>query len=141
MGAALMSTAILVHRARIAVRWGDLDALGHVNAARYFTYFEQARAEWMRAHGLAITTDQGPVLARTSCAFRRPLFYPDEILVEILAEPPRRSSLLTRYRILDGKGILCAEGDGTVVWFDFESNRPVRFPDDLIDRLMQPYDG
>jgi hypothetical protein len=51
--------SILVHVARIQVRWGDLDALGHVNAAKYFTYFEQARADWMRVHGLTIQTDQG----------------------------------------------------------------------------------
>jgi acyl-CoA thioester hydrolase len=134
-----MTEPHVVHVAHIDVRWGDLDALGHVNAAKYFTYFEQARAEWMRAHGLSIRTDQGPVLASTSCAFKRPLFYPDEIRVEISAELPRRSSLVTRYRVYNGEGTLCAEGEGMVVWFDFERNRPIAFPDDLLGALLQPH--
>lgn len=28
---------------RIPVLWGDMDALGHVNNARYFAWFESAR--------------------------------------------------------------------------------------------------
>lgn len=133
-----MTDSILVHAARIPVRWGDQDALGHVNAATYFTYFEQARAEWLRSRGLAIQTDQGPVLAHTSCSYKRPLFYPGEIVVEIRTDPPRRSSLVTRYRIIDSEGTLCAEGEGTVVWFDFERERPIRFPDEIIDLLLTP---
>ncbi len=33
----------LVHESIISVRWGDMDALGHVNNAVYFRYIEQAR--------------------------------------------------------------------------------------------------
>jgi acyl-CoA thioester hydrolase len=133
-----MAESTLVHAARMPVRWGDQDALGHVNAATYFTYFEQARAEWMRSRGLAIQPDKGPVLAHTECSYKRPLHYPGEIVVEITAEPPRRSSILTRYRITDGQGHLCAEGTGKVVWFDFEKGKPIRFPDEIIDLLLRP---
>ncbi len=31
----------------INVRWSDMDAIGHVNNARYFTYMEQVRIEWL----------------------------------------------------------------------------------------------
>ena len=33
----------LVHIERIAIRWGDMDAMGHVNNTVYFRYMEQAR--------------------------------------------------------------------------------------------------
>jgi acyl-CoA thioesterase FadM len=33
----------------IEVAPGDLDYLGHVTAARYLAYFEEARVEWLRA--------------------------------------------------------------------------------------------
>ena len=33
----------LVHEMRIPVRWGDLDAMGHVNNTIYFRYFESLR--------------------------------------------------------------------------------------------------
>ena len=37
----------LVHEMRIPVRWGDLDAMGHVNNTIYFRYFESLRIEWL----------------------------------------------------------------------------------------------
>ena len=39
----------LVHEMRIPVRWGDLDAMGHVNNTIYFRYFESLRIEWLHA--------------------------------------------------------------------------------------------
>ena len=41
----------LVHEMRIAVRWGDLDAMGHVNNTIYFRYFESLRIEWLAQVG------------------------------------------------------------------------------------------
>ena len=38
---------LLVHTSRQAVRWADMDMLGHVNNTSYFRYFEQARIEWV----------------------------------------------------------------------------------------------
>ena len=36
----------LVHVERIPIRWGDMDAMGHVNNTVYFRYMEQARIGW-----------------------------------------------------------------------------------------------
>ena len=36
----------LVHTERIPVRWGDMDAMGHVNNTVYFRYMEQTRICW-----------------------------------------------------------------------------------------------
>ena len=36
----------LAHLERIAIRWGDMDAMGHVNNTVYFRYMEQARISW-----------------------------------------------------------------------------------------------
>ncbi len=41
----------LLHKMPISVRWGDMDAMGHVNNAAYLTYFEQARFDWWKATG------------------------------------------------------------------------------------------
>src|SRR6218665_2194817 len=37
----------LVHEMRFPVRWGDMDAMGHVNNTVYFRYLETARIDWM----------------------------------------------------------------------------------------------
>jgi len=36
----------LVHIERIPVRWGDMDAMGHVNNTVYFRFMEQTRISW-----------------------------------------------------------------------------------------------
>ncbi|MGH8708962.1 MAG: acyl-CoA thioesterase, partial [Burkholderiales bacterium] len=36
----------LAHVERIPIRWGDMDAMGHVNNTTYFRYMEQARISW-----------------------------------------------------------------------------------------------
>ena len=47
-----------VHTTEIAVRWGDMDAGGHVNNSRFFTYFEEARVDWLgqRSTGRSLPT-------------------------------------------------------------------------------------
>ena len=39
----------LVHTEIIPIRWGDMDAMGHVNNTVYFRYMEQARICWFDA--------------------------------------------------------------------------------------------
>jgi Thioesterase-like superfamily len=41
----------LVYEMRIPMRWGDMDAMGHVNNTLYFRYLETVRIEWMRSIG------------------------------------------------------------------------------------------
>ena len=31
----------------IAIRWGDMDAMGHLNNSSYFRFLETARIDWM----------------------------------------------------------------------------------------------
>ena len=41
----------LVHQMEIPIRWGDMDAMGHVNNTVYFRYLETLRIEWFRSIG------------------------------------------------------------------------------------------
>ena len=53
-----------VHSKNFNIAWGDMDALGHVNNARYFDYFQEARIEWLAGLGLDLqqTTDMNLLL-------------------------------------------------------------------------------
>ena len=42
----------LVFETRFPIRWGDMDAMGHVNNAVYFRYMETVRIEWMTQAGM-----------------------------------------------------------------------------------------
>lgn len=40
-----MTDKKLIHISRIKIRWGDMDAFGHVNNTVYFRYMEQTRID------------------------------------------------------------------------------------------------
>jgi acyl-CoA thioester hydrolase len=41
----------LVYSNQMPIRWGDQDAMGHVNNTVYFRYMEQTRIEWLESFG------------------------------------------------------------------------------------------
>ena len=62
----------LIHECLIPVRWGDMDAYGHVNNTLYFRYMETARCDWLESVGLPPGEgDDGPVIVSAFCNFHR----------------------------------------------------------------------
>ncbi len=63
------------HQMQIDIRWGDMDAYGHVNNTIFFRYFEMARFCYFEALGL---DDKGMmptvVLAKIQCQFKKHWF-------------------------------------------------------------------
>ena len=72
-----------VHSMVIPMRWGDMDAMGHINNTLYFRYMEIARLQWFGELGLpANPQGLGPVIANAFCNFIRQLEYPGDVLVD-----------------------------------------------------------
>lgn len=132
-----MSDKKLVHTMRIAVRWGDMDAMGHVNNAVYFRYIETARLAWLDQIGaLPDPAGVGPVLISAQCSFLKQLKYPAEIEITSYVGPPGRSSFVMSHEIrvvsADGQAEqLHAEGAAKIVWVDFEAEKSVCLPDEI----------
>jgi len=126
---------------RIPIHWGDMDALGHVNNARYFTYFESARFAYFREihiGPLREAPDQGPVLASTRCDFRRQLHYPAEIDIGARVARIGTTSFTMEYAIFDhGTGDLVANGEGVLVWVDYDEGVPIPVPDAVRIRIQE----
>ena len=131
-----MSEKKLVHIERIALRWGDMDAMGHVNNTLYFRYMEQARIAWFES--LVPRADAWDeisiVIVNASCNFRRPINYPGNVEVKVFAGAPGNSSVQTFYE-LQIEEELYADGDATVVFLG-RDQKPLRIPD-RIRALMQ----
>jgi acyl-CoA thioester hydrolase len=130
----------LIFTYEIAVRWGDMDALGHVNNAAYFTYMEQARVAWLESIGEVVRrTGQGPVIVSAACDYKRPIVYPAKLQIKMYAGPPGRSSFETRYQIMDSKSppLLYALGKAQVVWVDHEQGCSMPVPS-AIRALLPP---
>ena len=127
----------LVHVEHIPIRWGDMDAMGHVNNTVYFRYMEQARIGWFDA----LVPEQeawkstGIVIVNASCNFKKPLNYPGTVEVKVFAGAPGGSSVPTYYE-LSVESQLYADGAATVVFVDAQKQKPLRIPDD-IRQLLQ----
>jgi acyl-CoA thioester hydrolase len=134
----------LIHTMRIPVRWGDMDALGHVNNTVYFRFAEQARIEWLESLGIAdiVAVEEGPVIVNASCTFFRPITYPATVEVRTLIGKPGRSSLPTYYEMrCIGNGdddTLYAEGAAKIVWWNPHTGKSLPLPDFI--REMYPHD-
>lgn len=128
----------LVHTTRMPIRWGDMDAFGHVNNTVFFRYMEQARVEWMEENGMAMDpAGEGPVLINARCSFLRQLKYPGTVEVRTFAAPPGRSSFETivEIRRIDQPELLVAEGAAKVVWVNYAQEKSVPLPDALRELL------
>ncbi|MEO6351597.1 MAG: thioesterase family protein [Oxalobacteraceae bacterium] len=124
----------LVHIARMSIRWGDMDALGHVNNTVYFRYMEQARIEWFSAIGCdPALSAEGPVIVNADCSFIKQLKYPGELEVLTYVGSPGRSSFETVYEIrrVDAGDKIYAHGNAKVVWVHFASEKSTPLPDRL----------
>ncbi len=123
-----------LHEVVLAVRWGDLDALGHLNNTVYFRFMEQARIEWLAAAGHPLTgSGEGIVIADAECTFLRAITYPAEVRVQMLGGPPGRSSFETRYLLSDAAdpATRYATGRARVVWVDHAAERSRPLPQAL----------
>jgi acyl-CoA thioester hydrolase len=120
----------------IRVQWGDMDALGHVNNARYFTWFESARIalfERLRLDSTG-TPEVGPILARTSCDFLAPVTYPAELVAGTRITRLGNTSFGMEYalrRVSPEPERIVARGEGVIVLIDYRSGAKVPIRDDL----------
>jgi acyl-CoA thioester hydrolase len=134
----------LVHQMVIPIRWGDMDAMGHVNNTVYFRYLEIIRIEWFRA--IAIPPDpqgEGALVVNAFCTFHKQLEYPGDIVARHYVGEVGRTSFET-YSTLqrsDDPGVIYASGGATTVWVDFPKQKSAPLPRGLRALLESPPSG
>ena len=124
----------LIFTTVLPIRWGDMDAMNHVNNTVYFRYMEQARIEWLESlgYGTGQRNEEGPVIVNAACTFLVPLTYPGKVEVRMFAGQAGRSSLPTHYELrLAGEDRLYAHGEAKMVWINPASGRAIPLPDSL----------
>ena len=120
-----------VHTTKFGLRFADMDALGHVNNAAYFTFMEQARLEWLTKHAPdAYKQGVGPVIANATCNFRIPLVYPRDVEVRMYLGAPGRSSIDSFYEIA-ADGTTHADGAAKIVWVDLGTGKSTPLPEHI----------
>ena len=119
----------------IPVAWGDMDAYQHVNNAMYARWIESARIAFFTRVGLVQRMRDegvGPILARLTIEYRRPVTYPDMVRVEVATAKVGTTSLTLRYRIWsEDQKAEVATGEDVSVVFDYRAGQPTAIDDAL----------
>ena len=122
----------LTHEMVIPIRWGDMDAMGHVNNTIYFRYLEVIRLEWL--YKVGVTTNRasvGPVIVNTFCNFIKQLEFPGDVLAKHYVTNPGRTSFDTYITLerTDDPGVIYASGGAKTVWVNYEQQKSVPLPE------------
>ena len=122
----------LVFEMQIPIRWGDMDAMNHVNNTSYFRYMETCRIDWMRSIGCQPDPQgEGPVIVNAFCNFYRQLEYPGDVLIKMYASDPGRSTFETWATMArtDQPEVIYAAGGATSIWVNFPAQKAKTLPD------------
>jgi len=121
----------LIHSTEYQIRWGDMDAFGHVNNTMYFLYVQEARIKMMLDKKIA-NDGRGiaPVLAETSCKFIRPITFPETLLINtyIVKTEGKKAFFAHELKCAANPSLIYALLSATVVWFDFKTNASCEIP-------------
>lgn len=131
------NTIVYRHQCRMAVRWGDMDAYGHVNNTVFFRYLESARFAYIEEVCMA-HLDAMPmvVLADIRCHFQAQLHYPADVVVKSAVTRLGNSSFDLHAQIWQDDR-LCATSQAVMVWFDAQSGRPARIPEAVAQAIRE----
>jgi acyl-CoA thioester hydrolase len=117
---------------QVPIAWGEMDSFGHVNNIVYFRWFESARIKYFDCVGFrdpASNRGVAPILASTSCRFRKALTYPDTILAGARVTELSADRFTMEYRIVSAwRNVVAAEGGGVVVAYDYNKHTKAAVP-------------
>jgi acyl-CoA thioester hydrolase len=127
---------------RIDVPFADVDMMGHVNNAKYFTYLENARTEYIFSQEfLSDPRKIGIIIARAELDFKSPSKWRDELTVKMRTSAVGNSSWVYDYEIINEKEKrLIAAGKTVQVSYDYRSGKSISIPKELRKKLIQQID-
>jgi acyl-CoA thioester hydrolase len=130
----------LVQTDRVTMRWGEMDALGHMNNVSYFRYFEEARISWFKNLNIEYQAQgEGPILGTISCKYLKPAIYPLELEITTYVGKPGHSSFRLWHEMYnaDDPKERFAESEAVMVWIDIAAGRSRPMPD-WMRKVVQP---
>jgi acyl-CoA thioester hydrolase len=122
------------------VRFGDLDAMRHLNNVVFLRYFETARIAYLRelipAHDPAHPErdDFGVIFAECHINYRSPVHFDEEVAINLSIGNVRRSSFRVEFE-MRVESRLVAEGYGVLVGFDYVEQTAAQLPESVRERL------
>ena len=126
----------------IDVRYGDLDPQGHLNNAKYLTYFESGRINYFVHLGLFTPghsfMDIGVIMAEASVTFHAPVHYGMPVKVGVRTSKIGNKSMVVDQNIIHAEsGEVLATGKVILVAFDYHTNKTLPVPDVMREKISK----
>jgi len=123
------------------VRFGDLDAMRHLNNVVFLRYFETARISWLRTvmpeHDPAHPEGHfGVIFAACHIDYRSPAHFDEEVAINVRPADVGTKSFRIEFEMRCGERLL-AEGYGVLVGYDYAAGTTMALPEPLKRRLAE----
>lgn len=121
----------------LQLRFGDTDAMGHVNNAKVIVYLEVGRVRFFaEVLGAGSVDDFHFILAEVACRYRIPILLQDRVRVRMHITDISRSSYRFRYQLVDPvDGRVFVEAETVQVTYDYATGRPVPIDAGFLERV------
>ena len=122
----------------IRIDWSEIDSFGHINNLAIMKYIQTARVGYLEEIGmmpLQEDTGIGPVMASTSCQFKKQLYYPGKVVVCSRIDHIKNTSFQMRHAVFNDAEELIAEAHDVIVMFNFGRNTKQPVPDIYRERI------
>jgi acyl-CoA thioester hydrolase len=122
----------------IEVRFRDLDAIGHVNNAVFFTYFEEGRKHFSKkVFEVSDVSEFNFIMAHIQCDFIKPIQFNDRVILQMWVENIGTKSFSFEYRLVDfsNEAMVYATGKSIQVCYDYQKDRSIEVPAKMRERL------
>ena len=130
------SLAIYPVHVPLTVQWGDMDAYQHVNNVVYFRWFETARMALFRSIDFTSGTGTGPILHSTSCRYRAPVYFPDDIVTAARVTDVGDDRFTVEMAVFSAREqAIAAVGTAVIVAYDYVNKTKATLPAAVRDAI------
>ncbi|MGE5642657.1 MAG: acyl-CoA thioesterase [Byssovorax cruenta] len=126
----------------VEVRYGDLDPQGHLNNAKFLTYFEQARIQYWIQMGF-FTKDQsfmeiGVIVADVHLTYLAPVYFGQDIKVGVRVAKLGNKSMTWEQNIVEADtGKELARGELIIVAYDYKDEKTIPLPQLWREKIIE----
>ncbi|MDR9419519.1 acyl-CoA thioesterase [Gracilimonas sp.] len=137
-------TPIVEYTHTLRSRYGETDRMGYVYYGRYLEYFEVARTEMIRSHGLSYREleESGVMLpvVHSELEYKKPILYDEEMFIKVMVFEIHRVKLQTFYEVRTAASDqVHVFGEVSLCFVDAETRKPCRAPASFIEGMQSSH--